>query len=221
MRRPLSSMTSHSLTLSQLQMASSELSPDISQAMGFSTFGSKPHLAKKRKRNDPPDTERTGSNSLPLGSQRKAAGGVAVAAAADTHLSENNEDANGKLMEAGEDDMNENEYGGNGDDDIRHQAGIEHVVTGTSETAQTLSSEKARMISLLQRKTLPVLPPVVAATSTKKMTPMTESGSGYNFAALRRGVRNENGDIAYYDHSFVEDPWKELRGKNILPSTTL
>lgn len=34
----------------------------------------------------------------------------------------------------------------------------------------------------------------------------------YDWAVLRRGVRNEQGDIAYYDQSFVEDPWRELKG---------
>ncbi|MCJ1477378.1 hypothetical protein MMC13_006049 [Lambiella insularis] len=35
----------------------------------------------------------------------------------------------------------------------------------------------------------------------------------YDWAALRRGVRNERGDVAYYDASFVEDPWKDLIAK--------
>ncbi|MCJ1252772.1 hypothetical protein MMC24_000578 [Lignoscripta atroalba] len=33
---------------------------------------------------------------------------------------------------------------------------------------------------------------------------------GHEWAALRRGIRNHRGDVAYYDRSFVEDPWKEL-----------
>lgn len=32
----------------------------------------------------------------------------------------------------------------------------------------------------------------------------------YDWAALRRGVRNERGDMCYYDGSFVEDPWAKL-----------
>lgn len=28
--------------------------------------------------------------------------------------------------------------------------------------------------------------------------------------ALRKGIRDSRGDIAYYDTSFVEDPWKDL-----------
>ena len=33
----------------------------------------------------------------------------------------------------------------------------------------------------------------------------------YDWHALRKGVRDERGDVAYYDASFVEDPWKNLR----------
>ena len=35
-------------------------------------------------------------------------------------------------------------------------------------------------------------------------------GQRYDWAILRRGVRNQQGDMAYYDQSFVEDPWREL-----------
>ena len=29
--------------------------------------------------------------------------------------------------------------------------------------------------------------------------------------ALRKGVRDQRGDVAYYNPSFIEDPWKDLR----------
>lgn len=32
-----------------------------------------------------------------------------------------------------------------------------------------------------------------------------------NWNVLRRGVKDERGDMAYYDASFVEDPWKHLK----------
>ena len=35
----------------------------------------------------------------------------------------------------------------------------------------------------------------------------------YDWAALRRGVRDARGDVAYYDKSFIEDPWQELRSR--------
>ncbi|MCJ1335093.1 hypothetical protein MMC09_000359 [Bachmanniomyces sp. S44760] len=34
----------------------------------------------------------------------------------------------------------------------------------------------------------------------------------YDWAALRKGVPNNRGDVAYYDISFVGDPWARLRG---------
>lgn len=32
----------------------------------------------------------------------------------------------------------------------------------------------------------------------------------YDWNVLRRGVKNDRGDVAYYDASFIEDPWKHL-----------
>lgn len=35
----------------------------------------------------------------------------------------------------------------------------------------------------------------------------------WDWQALRKGiVVNERGDVAFYDGSFVEDPWRMLRG---------
>ena len=36
---------------------------------------------------------------------------------------------------------------------------------------------------------------------------------GHTWNEWRRGVRNEKGDMAFYDASFVEDPWRGLRAK--------
>lgn len=36
------------------------------------------------------------------------------------------------------------------------------------------------------------------------------SSQAYEIRALRKGIRDENGDMAYYDESFVEDPWRAL-----------
>ena len=37
-----------------------------------------------------------------------------------------------------------------------------------------------------------------------------EQKSQHDWHALRKGVRDSRGDVAYYDPSFVEDPWKDL-----------
>ncbi|KAI4135935.1 MAG: hypothetical protein LQ347_000221 [Umbilicaria vellea] len=36
------------------------------------------------------------------------------------------------------------------------------------------------------------------------------SGELYDWRALRQGVVNREGDVTYYDESFVENPWREL-----------
>lgn len=55
----------------------------------------------------------------------------------------------------------------------------------------------------------------VTTTSPSSVQRATAAAGGqrnaYNWHALRRGVRNEMGDVAYYDASFVEDPWEHLR----------
>lgn len=38
-------------------------------------------------------------------------------------------------------------------------------------------------------------------------------GSTMSLQALRRGVRNERGDVAYFLPSFLEDPWEKLKSK--------
>ena len=34
----------------------------------------------------------------------------------------------------------------------------------------------------------------------------------WDWQALRKGVRDERGDVAFYEGSFVEDPWRGLEG---------
>ena len=194
--------------------------------MGFSTFGSKPHLAKKRKRNDDPSAERTGSNSLPLGSERRA--GVRLDVDVDPHLGPDEEDGDQRFIEAGEEDADEVENLSIGHEDISKEAGKENTVVGTGWSAQTSTWGSGRLMRLSERETLQVspanIPPRTAvhnmadssqhnttAILTTKVTTMTRLGNSSNFAALRHGVRDQDGDVTYYDHSFVEDPWKGLR----------
>lgn len=43
--------------------------------------------------------------------------------------------------------------------------------------------------------------------------PASQSQHGrqnHDFKSLRKGIRDERGDMAYYDGSFVEDPWRAL-----------
>ncbi|MCJ1235204.1 hypothetical protein MMC14_003171 [Varicellaria rhodocarpa] len=45
---------------------------------------------------------------------------------------------------------------------------------------------------------------------TQEQKPKPKQKQGPDWWALRKGVRDERGDVAYYDRSFVEDPWEEL-----------
>lgn len=74
-------------------------------------------------------------------------------------------------------------------------------VTATSAITTTATSTAANDMATSSHNN-------VAYNTTT--TPMSGSG-GYTLAALRRGVLDQNGDMAYYDTSFVEDPWKGLR----------
>lgn len=47
----------------------------------------------------------------------------------------------------------------------------------------------------------------------KEMRRQGKRGDGeWDWQALRKGVPDERGDVAFYDASFVEDPWRVLGG---------
>ena len=48
----------------------------------------------------------------------------------------------------------------------------------------------------------------------RRMDGKKEDGS-WDWQALRKGVKDERGDLAFYDGSFVEDPWRALRGERM------
>ncbi|MCJ1381660.1 hypothetical protein MMC17_004771 [Xylographa soralifera] len=61
----------------------------------------------------------------------------------------------------------------------------------------------------------PGRPPAWSSTPEDFPVRTQQSGSRgrhWDWNALRKGVRNEKGDVVYYDASFVEDPWKDLVG---------
>lgn len=195
--------------------------------MGFSTFGSKPHLAKKRKLEDPPNAEEMGSDSLSIGSKRGERAGADVITGA--HLSQVGGDGDGGTMGVDEEDAYGVEDRSVEDEDVRKEVGSEDMGSHTRYGAQVLSLVSGRSSRPPEREVSPAEPATIPAIraaaydtvdssnnttpalTTNKMTTTTGSESGYNFLALRHGVRDENGDVAYYDHSFVEDPWKGLR----------
>ncbi|MCJ1421503.1 hypothetical protein MMC32_007867 [Xylographa parallela] len=63
----------------------------------------------------------------------------------------------------------------------------------------------------------PAGPPIASSGMPEDLPVRTQqsgsSGDHHDWNALRKGVRNEEGDVVYYDASFVEDPWKHLVGR--------
>lgn len=49
-----------------------------------------------------------------------------------------------------------------------------------------------------------------SAVGSSTGLPAGKLQDNYDWQSLRRGRRTERGDVAYYDASFVEDPWKHL-----------
>ena len=57
--------------------------------------------------------------------------------------------------------------------------------------------------------------PTASSSSSYSSSSAKLPNGDWNFTALRHGVPDENGDMAYYMKSFVEDPWRDLvDGKN-------
>ncbi|KAL9634376.1 MAG: hypothetical protein Q9164_004127 [Protoblastenia rupestris] len=152
---------------------------DVASAMGFASFGTKPHLAKKRKTGKS-DMEVSGSNSLPLGSRpdrsanepqsmpTMSQGSVVPHSLQDNehlHIQETQESSQSKSF------------------DVHAQQQPENA-SGAFNCPAGHDREEGRM------------------------------GNGqWDWQALRRGVRDERGDTAFYDASFTEDPWAGLRQK--------
>ena len=113
------------------------------------------------------------------------------------------------------------------DDDDEHFEKIEgtkhdippHPAPSSSSSSQAHQKPKAHSQPLPQP--LPPRPPTASIhTATGRSQPQhshpTSSGKRddgiWDWQALRRGVRvNERGDMAFYDGSFVEDPWRALK----------
>lgn len=161
---------------------SPEVSPeeDISAAMGFGSFGAKPHLKKKRK-TEPSAECGSGSNSLPIGLRKEK----------DRNRSDT---AQSKSISG---------------DSVTHPVG--QVSDGNPHISEVVPGQMA----LPKRPHSPhhVYPDVKGVGSNVEGEPGKLPNGQWDWNALRKGVRDEHGDTAYYDASFVEDPWAALKGK--------
>ena len=153
---------------------------DVAAAMGFGSFGSKPHLAKRRKTNATDNTG-SGSNSEPLG-MRPVKEAIMETAKLPSTQPELNTIVSLNYSAEPQDPARPLETKAVSQEDDTQTPLYQHPGTGSHSQASRNSAGK--------------LP-----------------NGEWDWQALRRGVRDEQGDIAYYDASFVEDPWAALDNK--------
>lgn len=191
--------------------------------MGFSAFGAPPNPPKRRKLHQDIEREGTGGNSIPLGRRR-------------------GEEVAGDGGEEVVGDGSEEEEGDGGVENENGNEGHEGQETEEDKQGDEMILEEVKKATLRRlgitphSATLPAKPPASTIYHTRPIqTPPQPLGYGavtevvtqggdavaqggavrkeaYDWRALRKGVRDENGDVAYYDGSFVEDPWRGLMG---------
>lgn len=75
---------------------------------------------------------------------------------------------------------------------------------------KTVAPERSSHVTSLA-SAYPPAPTSPAGPSLPPKPPARTPGADSQAWELRRGVRLAGGDVAYYDASFVEDPWRALR----------
>ena len=206
----------HDPSPSQSPTPSSE--DEMTAAMGFSTFGTKPstHPAKRKKYTH--DTEggdsATGGNMLPLGVPRVRSTMEWMESKEGSGQGEGISKEIGAKLDDKETLNRDDENTKDEDDEtsilLKRQAELLRRINGS----QNLSSESTTnpTFSAGIQPTDTITPQRKEHTVHPLLT-AKDGFEGHTWNEWRRGVRNEKGDMAFYDASFVEDPWRGLRAK--------
>ncbi|MCJ1470530.1 hypothetical protein MMC07_009176 [Pseudocyphellaria aurata] len=222
-------------------MSASTTSPpgspiSLAQTMGFSSFGSKPNPKKKRKLQQPSHTG-SGSNSTPLGTSRRQESELAsrLDIRSEKEFAEGEDGSEREASERLEAEKDEDGDGGSTGED--KGGPVPHIFSNARASDPRKSNlndanntpdlrPTSRTPTFHSPKSLPPRPSPPASSSFQNVRsqspqwptqlqapPRTQqSPQSHNFRSLRHGLRDENGDMAYYDESFVEDPWRALLG---------
>lgn len=204
---------------------------DIAAAMGFSSFGAKPKPPKKKRKLADPNSEGSGSNNTPLGVRTRKLEGQQAGGEEAARGQGRPTTALGWGGAQGQERRRGQGFGA--------QAGERAAPTGPSPpdalAAEALDETAAMLLGTGQ------LPQYldwsqgfaeggprgdadwkgkgraggqVGGVAGEEMRRQGKRGDGeWDWQALRRGVVvDERGDVAFYDGSFVEDPWRGLLG---------
>ena len=187
--------------------------------MGFASFGAKPNPPKKKRKINNTDTvsEGSGSNKTPLGMRGKKHG----APVSDLNA------VRGGREQQGKEQLGEGEWEGEGRGRVQNGKWASGKVDALGRTgglggeldfedkgqSYIVGDEKIRTSDGNTNSVMaPPMHPVVSNSGTGAggLEPGRKADGQWDWQALRRGVRDARGDMAFYDASFVEDPWKHL-----------
>lgn len=194
--------------------------------MGFAAFGAKPNPPKKKRKiaGAEADNECSGSNNTPLG---KGAG--------SWHMPKREREGKGGggvgLENGGVGNWEEGcENVGGGKEGCGKINGGGRIMPLVDDERFEIAGRARCTISPFDEQQQDYLPPrqdleeeqllgEARERSLRRLEQMGHDGGigkrldgEWDWNALRRGVRDERGDMAFYDASFVEDPWRGLLG---------
>ena len=190
--------------------------------MGFASFGSKPNPPKKKRKiaGADPNSEGSGSNSMPLGVRLRAVG-VGEGANGGASVLERWDEGEGVRDQY---DLVQRPSGGEVVDlnDSLVRSGVDSDRLGETGRLAT-EGEQYNLGPDAFKGFKPEAPNVnlvdMQAGMQKRDTDavrVSQAGGrkddgSWDWQALRRGVRDERGDTAFYNENFVEDPWRDLQ----------
>ncbi|KAI4185300.1 MAG: hypothetical protein L6R41_004214 [Letrouitia leprolyta] len=204
---------------------------NMAEAMGFSSFGSRPAL-KKRKITHSQQAglgkgkgNASGGNTIPLGKGRREREKRKVDVVGDGSDSLGGNPGVGEEEIMGADDgrvsmgkslVGKDQDGGIGTD---HEASITAFGSAEENAKEIPTADETRADPPLVGISAPTFG--IEAERSRDNNNNTVLGQvlkggqfqGHSWKEWRQGVRDERGDMAYFDSSFVEDPWRRLRGK--------
>ncbi len=197
---------------------------DIAAAMGFSSFGAKPNPPKKKRKLADPNSEGSGSNNTPLGMRTRTPGGQQLR----KEVVSRDQGQSAEMMAQGRDQQRAGHS--------EAEEAPSDSLPNPDPLAAAALDQTAGM--LLETGLLPqyldwnegfaeggprddrnwkgqgqVAGQVGGGGGGEdEMRRQGKRGDGtWDWQALRKGVVvNERGDVAFYDGSFVEDPWRGL-----------
>ncbi len=195
--------------------------------MGFGSFGHKPNPPKKKRKLADLNSEGSGSNNTPLGVRsRKLEDQVGEGELEGQDVGPGQTYGQGRDLGQRYEGQRIAGARGEGINGAAHPAIPNHrnqlpdrppvpvlggfgmdneYTTGQPFDAYTMQAE-------------PVAGTQMPAWTQQSSTIMSGPGAGrradgqWDLGALSKGVRDEVGDLAFYNRSFVEDPWRRLRG---------